>query len=79
MQCRFIDTGFKNAYENMAIDEVILSYCKLPTLRVYGWKPAAISIGYNQDIENEINADYCKRNNIEIVRRLTGGKAVFHD
>ena len=79
MQCRFIDTGFRNAFENMAIDEAILHYCKIPTLRVYGWKPAAISIGYNQDIENEINADYCKKNNIEIVRRITGGKAVFHD
>ena len=79
MQCRFIDTGFRNAFENMAIDEAILHYCKIPALRVYGWKPAAISIGYNQDIENEINADYCKKNNIEIVRRITGGKAVFHD
>lgn len=79
MQCRFIDTGFKDAYENMAIDEAILHYCKIPTLRVYGWKPAAISIGYNQDIENGINVDYCKKNNISIVRRLTGGKAVFHD
>ncbi len=79
MQCRFIDTGFRNAFENMATDEAILHYCKIPTLRVYGWKPAAISIGYNQDIENEINIDYCKKNNIEIVRRITGGKAVFHD
>ena len=79
MQCRFIDTGFRNAFENMAIDEAILHYCKIPTLRVYGWEPAAISIGYNQDIENEINVGYCKKNNIEIVRRITGGKAVFHD
>ena len=79
MQCRFIDTGFRNAFENMAIDEAILHYCKLPTLRIYGWKPAAVSIGYNQDIEREINVEYCKKNNIEIVRRLTGGKAVFHD
>jgi len=79
MQCRFIDTGFRNAFENMAIDEAILQYCKLPTLRVYGWKPAAISVGYNQDIEKEINLDYCEKNDIKIVRRITGGKAVFHD
>ena len=79
MQCRFIDTGFRNAFENMAIDESILTYCKIPTLRVYGWKPAAISIGYNQNAEKDINLDYCKKNNIEIVRRITGGKAVFHD
>ncbi len=79
MQCRFIDTGFRDCYENMAIDEAILTYCEMPTLRVYGWKPAAISIGYNQDAKKEINLDYCKKNNIGIVRRLTGGKAVFHD
>jgi len=79
MQCRFIDTGLRNAFENMAIDEALLYHCKIPTLRVYGWKPAAISIGYNQDIKKEINLDYCKKNNISIVRRLTGGKAVFHD
>src|SRR3989338_15466 len=79
MQCRFIDTGFRNAFENMAIDEALLKYCEAPILRVYGWKPAAISIGYNQDAEKEINLDYCKKNNIEIVRRITGGKAVFHD
>ena len=79
MECRFIDSGFNDAYTNMAIDEAILHYCKIPTLRVYGWKPSAISIGYNQNIEKEINIEYCKKNNIYVVRRVTGGKAVFHD
>ncbi len=78
MQCRFIDTGFNDAFTNMAIDEAILSYCKIPTLRVYRWKPEAISLGYNQDIK-EINTDYCEKNDIDVVRRITGGKAVFHD
>ena len=62
MKCRFIDTGFNDAYTNMAIDEAILHYCKIPTLRVYGWKQATISIGYNQDLEKEINMEYCKKN-----------------
>jgi lipoyl(octanoyl) transferase len=79
MQCRFIDTGFDDAYTNMAIDEALLHECNIPVLRVYGWKPAAVSVGYNQDVEKEINTSYCKKNNISIVRRLTGGKAVFHD
>ena len=76
MQCRFIDTDFMDAYANMAIDEAILHYCEIPVLRVYGWKPEAISIGYNQNLE-EINLKNCK--NIALVRRITGGKAIFHD
>jgi len=78
MQCRFIDTGFNNAFMNMAIDEAILHYCNIPVLRVYAWKPSALSIGYNQGL-NEINLEKCKEFDIDIVRRITGGKAVFHD
>ncbi len=79
MQCRFIDTGANDAYANMAIDEAILHYCKVPVLRVYGWNPSAISVGYNQDVNKEINLESCKNNGINIVRRITGGKAIFHD
>ena len=78
MKCRFIDTGFNDCYANMAIDEAILHYCDIPVLRVYGWRPAGITVGYNQDIQ-EINLDYCANNKIDIVRRITGGKAIFHD
>lgn len=78
---RFLNTGLKNAYMNMAIDEVI-SNISVPrdqksVLRVYGWKPYAISLGYNQD-ENDIDLERCDRDNIDVVRRPTGGRAVFH-
>ncbi|MFH0867968.1 MAG: hypothetical protein V1831_01525, partial [Candidatus Woesearchaeota archaeon] len=76
MKCRFIDTGFNDGFMNMAIDEAILRYCNVPVLRVYGWNPAAISVGYNQDVSKEINLDNCKNNNIDVVRRISGGKAV---
>ncbi len=78
MRFRFINTGYNNAAMNMAIDEALLD-SKLPVLRVYGWKPAAISIGYNQDIRKHINLDACKKLGIDIIRRPTGGKAVLHD
>jgi len=78
MKCRFIDTGVNDAFTNMAIDEALLN-SQIPVLRVYSWSPKVISIGYNQNVQKEINLDYCKNNNIEIVRRITGGKAVFHD
>ena len=79
MKCRFIDTGFNDCFTNMAIDEALLINSEIPILRVYGWNPKAISMGYNQDVNKEINLDYCKNNGIDIVRRITGGKAVFHD
>ena len=76
-------TGFLNAFENMAIDEAILKTCSQgkspPTIRFYGWKPHAVSLGYSQQLEGAINLQACERLGIDIVRRLTGGKAVLHD
>jgi lipoate-protein ligase A len=79
---RFIGYQKNSAYENMAIDEAVfretLKKQKPPTLRFYGWRPAAVSIGYFQELEKEIDLDFCRRSGVDIVRRLTGGKAVFH-
>ena len=67
----------------MAIDEAIFRETikdkKKPTIRFYGWHPAAVSIGYFQDPQNELNLEQCGNMGIDIVRRLTGGKAVFHN
>jgi len=80
---RLIDTGFSNAYLNMAIDEVIMLSCKngtaRPTLRFYQWKPSGLSIGYAQKFGDGINLKYCREMGIDIVRRITGGQAVLHD
>jgi lipoate-protein ligase A len=78
---RLIESGYLDAYTNMAIDEVIfLMREKLglpPTLRFYSWKPAAISIGYFQKIEDPSLEKY-KRQRLTIVRRFTGGGAILH-
>ncbi len=80
---RLLRTGFKNAYFNMGLDEAILGSVaegrSLPTLRLYGWKPAAISIGYFQGMREEIDVEACAAHGVDIVRRITGGGAVFHD
>ncbi len=78
MKYRLIDTGYNNAFYNMAVDEALMKLSKVPVLRFYSWKPLAVSLGYFQNI-NDINLRYCKKNKIDIVRRITGGKAVFHD
>lgn len=66
----------------MAIDEAIFQetvlYKKSPTLRFYGWQPAAVSIGHFQNLDTEVNVAQCRAAGIDIVRRITGGKAVFH-
>ena len=48
-------------------------------LRIYGWRPPAISIGYFQSMELEVHTDECQNRGIDVVRRLTGGGAVYHD
>jgi len=62
----------------MAIDEALLN-SGIPTIRLYKWKPSAISIGYFQSMEEEVNMDACKKYGVDVVRRITGGGAVYHD
>ena len=68
---------------NMAADEAALlghAAGKLPpTLRFYAWNPRAVSIGYFQKATAEIDQAACKINGIDLIRRLTGGRAVLHD
>ncbi len=82
MSWRLIDYQIKDAFDNMAVDEAIfretVKHNKTPTLRFYGWRPYAVSIGYFQELQNEINYDACRRSGVDVVRRLTGGKAVYH-
>ncbi len=83
MQFRILKTGYQNAAFNMALDEVLIERIalkkSLPALRFYGWSPKAISIGYFQSLEEEVDVEKSKNLNVDIVRRLTGGGAVFHD
>ena len=80
---RLLKTGFGNAFANMAVDRAILNANRRglvpPTIRFYGWKPPAISIGYFQSLQEEVNLDACKKLGVDYVRRITGGGAVFHE
>lgn len=80
---RFIRYQEFDAFMNMALDEAICESVSkgesLPTIRLYSWKPCAISIGYFQGYSIEVNEEECKKQGIDIVRRRTGGGAVYHD
>ncbi len=69
--------------ENMEIDRKLLEDAikgqnKSAVLRLYGWKPKCVSIGRNQS-EEHINKQYCIQTGIDIVKRPTGGRGLFHD
>ena len=66
---------------NMAVDETILEFAGRgdvpPTLRLYAWSPACLSLGYAQPIK-DVDLDRLHARGWEIVRRPTGGRAILH-
>lgn len=63
----------------MALDEALMdSTDNTIILRIYGWNPSCVSIGYFQSI-NDINLKKCQQERVDVVRRMTGGGAVFHE
>lgn len=81
MEWRLVELDSYSAAMNMAIDQAIYEHVALedplPTIRFYKWVKDAVSLGMYQDV-NDINVHLCKERNIELVRRMTGGRAVFH-
>jgi lipoate-protein ligase A len=67
--------------ENMAIDEAMARALAdgrgEPSLRFYRWKPWAISLGHHQSFA-DIDVERCAVDGIDVVRRPTGGRAIFH-
>src|SRR5919107_5564404 len=77
---RVLETGYNSAGLNMAIDEALIENVdEAPVLRIYGWRPAAVSIGYFQSIRDEVDIEKCREIGVDFVRRLTGGGAVLHE
>lgn len=77
---KYIKFGTYTGKENMQIDsdlldEAIETQAKEPVFRLYAWNPRCISLGRNQ------NDEFLKVNGVkeDVVRRLTGGRALLHD
>lgn len=65
-------------YFNLAADEYMMKNFKEDIFMLWRNEPSII-VGKHQNTLSEINIDYVKDNNIKVVRRITGGGAVFHD
>lgn len=66
---------------NMAVDEAVLEHVERgevrPTLRLYAWEPPCLSLGYAQPW-SDVDLDALQRENWQVVRRPTGGRAILH-
>jgi lipoyl(octanoyl) transferase len=66
---------------NMALDESILEHIgrgeSMPTLRLYAWEPACLSLGHAQPYA-DVDTVRLKERGWEVVRRATGGRAILH-
>jgi lipoate-protein ligase A len=81
LTARLVPFKRRGGRENMAIDEHLLALhgpSGAPVLRLYGWDPPAITIGRYQAMDR-IDSDACRRDGVEVVRRITGGGAIYHD
>lgn len=65
----------------MAIDHAIMEAVGrgevAPTLRFYRWNPPCLSLGYGQPLQ-DVDLDRIRRNGWDLVRRITGGRAILH-
>jgi lipoate-protein ligase A len=83
-----VDTGFHTGEENMEFDRKMMAAfldgrfqkrfgSDSCLWRFYAWRPYAITLGYNQE-QSDIDLLVCRTAGIDVVRRPTGGRAVFH-
>ncbi|MFC2949966.1 lipoate--protein ligase [Virgibacillus sediminis] len=78
---KFIDNqGITDPMINLAIEEYILeNFGEKDTYLLFYVNQPSIIIGRNQNSVEEINTEYVDKNGIKVVRRLSGGGAVYHD
>ncbi len=79
---RLLDDGIHEARHHFAIEEAIARQLDAgqspPTLRLRQVNPS-VFIGVHQNTWDEVDVDYCRKHNIQIVRRMNGGGAVYHE
>ncbi len=80
---RLLVTEPADGATNMAIDEALWlgrrAGSSPPTVRFFAWAPPTVSLGYGQPLDGQVDVAACRRLGVGVVRRPTGGSAIYHD
>lgn len=80
---RLLRSGAGSGPFNMALDQILLETVAAgrsqPVLRFYRWQVPTVSLGYAQREAGAVNLETCRKLGFQVVRRMTGGRAVLHD
>ena len=78
---QLIHTAPQSPTLHMALDDVLTHEVgagrRQPTLRIWEWASPAVVIGRFQSLRNEVDSEAARRHGIEVVRRVSGGGAMF--
>ena len=80
---RLLITEPTDGATNMAIDEALWRSRQAgaapPTVRFFAWAPPTVSLGYGQPLDRHVDLERCRALGVGVVRRPTGGSAIYHD
>lgn len=75
-----VDTGITNPYINLAVEEYLYEHWNPGDMILYLWQnESSVVLGQNQSVYSQCNLDVIRLYEINIVRRKSGGGAVYHD
>ena len=80
---QLIRGGAEEPHVQMALDEVLLNRVaggeRQPTLRIWEWASSSVVLGRFQSVRNEVDMEAAEEHNVTVVRRITGGGAMFNE
>lgn len=79
MDVTYLETGSQNPFYNLAFEEYVLARRTSGAYLLLWQNDNTIVIGRNQNAEEEINRTFVEEHGVHVVRRTTGGGAVYHD